>query len=58
MEQAMASRLGRCIPNPEVPSAKPLSDSKVDSTFHPSKANQMRTKTSWGLSVEKQTVSL
>ena len=54
----MASCLGRCIPNPEVPSAKPLSDSKVDSTFHPSKANQMRTKTSWGLSVEKQTVSL
>ena len=34
---AMAQGLRRWIPNPGVPSTKPMSGSMVDSAFHPSK---------------------
>ena len=39
------------------PPAKPLRGSKVDLAYHPSRADQMSTRNSWGLSSKKQTVS-
>ena len=38
--------LGCWIPSPGVPGSKPLNSSKADSAFHPSKADQMSTRTS------------
>ena len=39
---AMGSRLGCCIPNPDVPESKSLGDLKVDSAFHLSKIDQIQ----------------
>ena len=43
---------------PGILDSKPLGGSKVDSTFHPPEVDQMSTRTSWGLSGKKQTISL
>ena len=41
------------IPNPGVPGPKPVGGSKVNSAFHPSKVDQMSTRTSRGISAKK-----
>ena len=45
--------LGCWIPNPGVLCLKPLGGSKVDSAFHPSKVDQMRTRNFWELNGKK-----
>ena len=56
--QSHPNWLGRWIPNPGVPGSKSLGDSKVNSAFYPSEVDQMGTRTYWGLSGKKKTVSL
>ena len=56
--QSHRNWLGRWIPNPGVPGSKSLGDSKVNSAFYPSEVDQMGTRTYWGLSGKKKTVSL
>ena len=47
---AMAGWVGRWIPNTRVWGSKPLDGSKADSSFHPSKVDQMSIRNSWELS--------
>ena len=49
----MAQWLRHWIPNPGVPCSKPLSVSKFNSAFHPSKVNKVSTRNFWGLSGKK-----
>ena len=49
----MAYRLRCWIPNPGVPNSKPLGGSKVNSAFHPSKADEMSARNIWQLSGKK-----
>ena len=50
----MAYRLRCWIPNPGVPNSKPLGGSKVNSAFHPSKADEMSARNIWQLSVKSK----
>ena len=46
-------QLRRWIPNPGVPSSKPLGGSKVDSAFHPAEVDKVSTRNFRGLSGKK-----
>ena len=48
-----AKWLSRWIPNPGVPSSKPLGGSKVDSAFHPAEVDKMSTRSFWELNGKK-----
>ena len=54
---AMAQWLRHWIPNTGVSYSKPLSDSKVNSAFHPSKYDKMSTRNTWGPSSKRKNAS-